>query len=141
MFFQDTMIAYNEALLQDDLDLFFFSNLIFTVYVARKIQVQNRQKIKFVQLDFSNSIFQNPIIEKSSAVRLLIVLLVKFISFFRIMCIFSIFCHLLSLKTMLHKQMLAKKRRARASLAVCIAQATGYFDNMGCQVSKREIQE
>ena len=36
----------------------YFSNMIFTVYVARKIQVQNRQKIKFVQLDFSNSIVQ-----------------------------------------------------------------------------------
>ena len=41
----------------------YFSNMIFTVYVARKIQVQNRQKIKFVQFDFSNSIFQNPIIK------------------------------------------------------------------------------
>ena len=34
------------------------SNLIFTACVACKIQVQNRQKIKFVQLDFLNLIFQ-----------------------------------------------------------------------------------
>ena len=50
----------------DKLEFLSISNLISTVWVvvwvASKIQVQNRQKIKFIQLDFSNLNFQ-----KSSA--------------------------------------------------------------------------
>ena len=48
----------------DELDFWSISNLIFTACVACKIQVRNRPKIKFVQLDFSNLNFQ-----KSSADR------------------------------------------------------------------------
>jgi uncharacterized protein (DUF983 family) len=36
-----------------------WSNLIFTACVACKIQVQNRQKIKFIQLDFQTQFFKN----------------------------------------------------------------------------------
>ena len=46
----------------DELDFLSISNLDFAGYTGSKSQVQNRQKIKFIQLDFSNLIF-----EKSSA--------------------------------------------------------------------------
>ena len=46
----------------DEIDFWSIPNLIFTACVACKIQVRNRPKINFVQLDFSNFIFQ-----KSSA--------------------------------------------------------------------------
>ena len=46
----------------DEIHFWSFSNYIFTACVACKIQVRNRPKIKFAQLDFWNSIFQ-----KSSA--------------------------------------------------------------------------
>jgi hypothetical protein len=46
----------------DELDFLSTSNLNFAGYTGSKNQVQTRQKIKFIQLDFSNSIFQ-----KSSA--------------------------------------------------------------------------
>ena len=43
----------------DELDFCSISNLIFTACAACKIQIQNRPKIKIIQLDFSNSIFKN----------------------------------------------------------------------------------
>ena len=46
----------------DEFDFLSISNLNFEGYTGSKNQVRNRQKIKFIQLDFSNLIFQ-----KSSA--------------------------------------------------------------------------
>ena len=46
----------------DEFDFWSISNLIFTFCVACKIQVQSRQKIKFIELNFFKLIFQ-----KSSA--------------------------------------------------------------------------
>ena len=49
----------------DELDFFFLSlNSIFASYTGSKNQIHNRQKIKFIKLDFSNMTFR-----KSSADR------------------------------------------------------------------------
>ena len=49
----------------DELDFLYTSNLNFSGYTGSKSQAQTSQKVKFLRLDFSNSIFQ-----KLSAVRL-----------------------------------------------------------------------
>ena len=41
----------------DELDFLSISNLNLAGYTGRKNQVQNRQKIRFIQHDFSNSVF------------------------------------------------------------------------------------
>ena len=45
----------------DELDFLSISNLTFTACVACKIRVQNRQKIKFIQLDFLTWFFKNQV--------------------------------------------------------------------------------
>ena len=44
----------------DELDFLSISNSNFAGYTGSKNLVQTRQKIQFIKLDFSNSIFQNP---------------------------------------------------------------------------------